>query len=1081
MREFNDFIGRNRRKINIRFAAQAVLKSIVGFALAVHIYYLLWLNIPSQSMALIYANMGIRACLALVLIFFLWDAYRSFWDNLKVARFLDRQIEHHDDLFQNTLELSNKEIQSASTPIVQALAQQSTTRMAAGKYRIPSLYPSWMVFSILFLFLGLGTVWAYSWNDFSLAFRQFYTNKRQEIVYKNFIELSPGNKTIGRNQSLEIKVLEPDSWLKHRLFYRVDKQWRELGMASNSYIFSRLDSSIEYYAENEVSKSPVYKISVLDEPIVKQWWVQYNPPAYTGLNAWTDTLGYGNIEALKHSKVKLSIVSNIPVASAVMVFDDASRVSMQALDSQTYITQISIDRPRTWYLELSDALGRKSKPEEKTIRILDDNPPQIKISFPGEDVTLNQNMLLPLILSADDDFGLRNCSLKFQIQNGETNTLNIQSVIPGKMYATDFLLDLKSADLFPGDVITYWAEIYDNSPEQQKAESTKFKARFPSIEEIYREIEQQQEEKKTELETTLNKSKDLQKEFEDKRRELMKQDTPKWEDKKQLEKMLSDQEKLSQQVQDVADNYQNLIEKMQANETLSPETLQKMQKIQELMQEISNEQMQEAMKKFQDTLKNIKPEDLKKAMENFKFSMEDFAKKIEQTLDLLESIKKEQAVQKALQISEEMEKMQKDLSNRTSDPKSDSKELAKDQKQISDTYDKLKEELDKIKDMLNSPRDQEAAKQLNELMQDMKKSDAQKDMLKSQNSLQQNQKSQSQESQAEAMEKMRRFSLKLAQMKNSMSSGNQQKTIQAIQTAIRELLIFSKKHEDTASRYRNDPYQIVPDLIAHSEGIQIALNKLFSETQVLMIIPPKFFIDLTDTNKSYRDVFGMINEMQLYQLPTGLTTIQKGINLMVYDLMQALQNSSSGGGGGGGMQSLMQMLEQMGQEQMAMNMLTQQLMMQMQGQGGKMDAAMQQQIQKLAQDQERLAENLKRALQNNPEAQKQGNAIKQLTEEMDSISRQLRSNQLSPDLLERQERIISKMLDAQRSINKREFSEKRKGETAGDKTYQANPNTLDLNSLRRSSLLEDGYKSYPREYQQVIMEYLKTLNEILDK
>lgn len=1025
--------------------------------------------------------MGIRAGLALVVIYFVWDSYRRLWDNYLVARFLDRQIDNNDDLFQNTLELAAKEPANANTPVVQALTQQSLERINKNRYRIPPLYPSWMVFSLLFLFLGLGTIWAYSWDSFSRALKQFYTNKRQEIVYKDTIEINPGNKTIGRNQALEIKIVNPDTRLKHRLFYRTDKQWRELGLASHSYIFNHIDSSIEYYAENQVCKTPIYKITVLDEPIAKQWWVQYNPPTYTGLSAWTDTLGYGNIEALKHSQVKLSIVTNIPVQSAVMVFEDASRKEMQALDERTYITQLNIDRPHTWYLELTDILGRKSRPEEKVIRIVDDNPPQIKISFPGEDVTLNQNMLLPLIINADDDFGLRNCSLKYQIQGSEIGTINIQSVIPGKMYATDFLLDLKTANLFPGDVVTYWAEVYDNSPEQQKAESTKFKARFPSIEEIYKEIERQENDKKDKLENALDKSKDLQKEFEDKRRELLKQDTPKWEDKKQLEKMLNDQEKLSEQVNDVAQNYQNLIEKMQANETLSPETLQKMMKIQELMQEINNEQMQEAMKKFEDALKNLKPEDLKKAMENFKFSMEDFAKKIEQTLDLLESIKKEQAVQKALQISEEMEKMQKDLSQRTNDPKADNKELAKDQKQISDTYDKLKEELDKIKDMLDSPKDKDAAKQLEDLMKDMKQSEAQKDMQKSQNALQQNQRSQSQESQSEAMEKMRRFSLKLGQMKQSMSSGNQQKTIQAIQTAIRELLIFSKKHEETAARYRTDPYQIVPDLIAHSEGIQIVLNKLFSETQVLMLIPPKFFIDLTDTNKAYRDVFNMINEMQLYQMPTGLTTIQKGINLMIYDLMQALQNSSSGGGGGGGMQSLMQTLEQMGQEQMAMNMLTQQMLMQMQGQGGKMDAAMQQQIQKLANDQERLAENLKRALQNNPEAQKQGNAIKQLAEEMDSISRQLRSNQLSPDLLERQERIISKMLDAQRSINKREFSEKRKAESADDKTYNPDTNTIDMNSLRRSSLLEDGFKSYPKEYQQVIMQYLKSLNEKMNK
>jgi len=248
-----------------------------------------------------------------------------------------------------------------------------------------------------------------------------------------------------------------------------------------------------------------------------------------------------------------------------------------------------------------------------------------------------------------------------------------------------------------------------------------------------------------------------------------------------------------------------------------------------------------------------------------------------------------------------------------------------------------------------------------------------------------------------------------------------------------------------------------------------------------MMIPPKFFIDLNETNNAYRNIFSYINETQFYQIPNALNGVQKGINLMVYDLMQALQNASSGSGsGGGGMQSLMQMLEQMSQEQMAMNMLTEQLMLQMQAQGGKMDSAMQQQIQRLAEDQERLAENLKRALQNNPEAQKQGNALKQITEEMDAITRQLKNNQLNPDILERQERIISKMLDAQRSINKREFTEKRKAETGQDLPYKGNTK-IDLESLRRSGLLEEGLRAYPKEYQQVIMQYLKELNEAINK
>ena len=1077
MSELTKFIQKYRQKINLRFVLRAIIGSLLSFAVALHIYFLLWLNLPSQSMALLYANIGIRTCLIMVIIYFLWSGYRNFWHNLSVARFLDKQIDYRDDLFQNTLELAEKEKDS---PIMENLSILAEHRIKENQYKIPALYPSWIVFAILFLIVGLGSIWANSFSDFRLAFKQFYTNKDQEVIYKDYIELSPGNKTIGRNQPIEIKILNPDPRLQHHLFYRIDKQWRELGLADNSYIFQRLDNSIEYYAQNEVCKSPIYKIQVLDEPIVKKWFVQYNPPAYSGLTSWTDTLSYGNIEALKYSKVKLSFSTNIPVESAVMVFDDASRLPLQALDKSNYIVQLSIEKPRTWYLELTDALGRQNKPEEKTISILEDNPPEIRITFPGEDVNLNQNMLLPLIIEADDDYGLKNCALNIQIMASEPQVLNVQSVISGKMFTTDFLLDLKEANLFPGDVVTYWATIYDNSPEQHKAESTRFKARFPSIEEIYREIETKEHEKKSELQTALEKSKDLQKEFENKRRELLKKENLQWEDKKQLEQILQKQENLSEQVQNIADNYQELINKMQANETLSPETLQKMQKIQELMQEINNEELQEAMRKFENALQNVKTEDLKKALENFKFSMEDFAKKIDQTLALLESIKKEQALQKALQISEEMEKMQKTLSERTMDGKQNPKDLAADQKQISDTYDKLQQELSKISEMLESPRDNDVIKQLNDLMQDMKNSNLKQDFQNSQNALNQNQRSESQSAQNNALEKMRRFSLKLNKMKESMGGGNQQRMLQAVQTAIRELLIFSKQHEATTACYRNDPYAIIHDLISQSEGIQISLNKLFSETQVLMMIPPKFFIDLNDTNNAYRNVFSSINESQFYQIPNNLTFIQKGINLMVYDLMQALQNASSGSGSGGGMQSLLQMLEQMSQEQMAMNMLTEQLMLQLQAQGGKMDSAMQQQIQRLAADQERLAENLKRALQNNPEAQKQGNVIKQITEEMEAITRQLKNNQLNPELLERQERIISKMLDAQRSINKREFTEKRKAEAGQDIPIIGNTK-IDLEALRRSGLLDEGLRAYPKEYQQVIMQYLKALNEATSK
>lgn len=1072
MHEYNALLNKYLRTMNLGIAIRAFIGSALIFVCGLHLYFVLWLILGAYSPALLYANIGIRIGMGLSILFIVWQAYRDMWNPLMVARFLDELHGSKDDLYQNALELAQK---SPENQISKALLAAARERMESCKYQMPKPIAARTLYVIAIFMFAIFSFWYWFSADFQVAFRQFYSNRVPKIIYKEDLTLSPGNISIGKNQSLLIRIESPDPRLNHRLFYRVGESWRELGISQNSYLFPRLEQSIEYYAENEITQSPVYKVKVLDEPVVRKWLVSYDYPSYTGIPAFTDSMSYGNIEAYKGSTVRLRIESNIVLKSATMVFEDATRISLTHLGGNDYISQIRVNKSGSWYLELEDELGRKSRPEEKFIRVLPDDPPQIRIVFPGEDTTLNQNLMLPLIISADDDFGLANSSLYYQVNAEAVQSVNIQSVIPGKMFNTDYLWDMNSLGLFPGDVVSYWAEIWDNAPQPQKGISNRFRVRLPSISEIYAEIEREENRGKDELSQTLDESEKLQERFEQKRRELLQDPKLDWEDKKDLEDILAKQDELNEQVENIADSYQELIDKMQVNSTLSQDTLQKMMKIQELMQEIATSEMMEAMRKLEDAMQNVNQEALKKALEDFKFSMEDFAKQIEQTLALLESIKNEQAVQKALQISEEIEKMQKSINDRTQESSSDNAKLAEDQAQASQRYENLEQELKKLQEMLK--KDPQASRQLQELMNDMQQSKAKEDMQQSQQSLTQNQRSQAMQAQQSAMEKMRRFTLKLGEMKQSMSSGSQGETMQALETAIREILIFSKKHEQTKARYQNDPYPLVPELIAAYEGMQISLNKLFSKPQVSMVIPPKFYIDLTDTNKAYRDIFGTLGQSFTPSISNQLVAIQKGLNLMAHDLMIAMQNSSSGGGGGGGMQSLMQMLEQMGQEQMAMNMLTQQLMMQMQAQGGGMDKAMQEQMGKLASDQERLAENLKRALQRDPEAQKQGNAIKQIIEEAEAVARSLRQNQFSDELMKRQENILSRLLDAQRSINKRDTSERREARRSTGQASQNRPQAVDYDRLRRAMMLDEGFKNYPREYQQLIMEYLKMLEE----
>ncbi len=615
MNEFLNKLQKYRFKLNLQIVLRCLILAIIIFMLGIHLYYLVWLNVSAQSVVLIYINYILRFLIILLILYVFYRGIKHFYRVRLTARWLDKQTEHQDDLYQNLYELYQ---QNEDESVLKVLAIQATERLKSVSYRLPKLFPAELWFLILFLAIGIGSVWTFSGNSFSYAMKQFAAITPETIAYKSTIDVVPGNITLGRGQQLVIQVVEPDTRLHHRLFYRWDQNWRELGMNNYSYSFPSLEYSLEYYVQNEVAKSPVYKVECLDEPFVRSWTVDYHYPAYTGLGNVRDTLSYGNIEAFKHTEVILSISTNIPVNKAIMHFSDGTSQPMQQVDAQDFTTRLTVLNPKTWYLELNDILGRHSEPEEKAISIIPDNPPEIRILYPGQDVMLDQSLLLPLIISANDDFGLRNLSLYYQVNDRSTQSMMLQSVITTKLFTTDYHFNMNNLNLLPGDNVTYWAEVYDNSPDRQSAQTAKYKARFPSMEEIYQEIEKLQNKQTQDLQSTLKESHNLEKDFEKKRLELMKKDEISWEDSKQLEKMLNTQEKLAEQVENIAQDFQQLIDKLKANEALSAETIQKMQRIQELMQEISTDELREAMSKVNEVLRNVKPEDLRKAMENLK-------------------------------------------------------------------------------------------------------------------------------------------------------------------------------------------------------------------------------------------------------------------------------------------------------------------------------------------------------------------------------------------------------------------------------------------------------------------------------
>jgi Domain of unknown function (DUF4175) len=1072
MHKFEEKIAKLRKSQNLVTTGRFLILGLALFVLIQILFYGLY-QADLGRLPQFYTAFTLKVLLIMALLYMAVSCMRALIDDRTTAGLLDRSNHDKQDTYQNAWELLH--LEQESNELIELVLAQADKRSEFQEIRadLSPLQQIWQIgAAIVFVLLA---IFIFDSSGLADSFGYFRQMKMPAEQHKEFVEIVPGNIAITRGSDLLVEVVNAENGVEHRLEWKRETVWREEVLFENRKRFENLDASFSYCVKTPYAASDTFIVEVYDLPVVQEYNVKYDYPAYTKMKGELVQKASGHLKALAGTEISMSIKANNPIDTALVVFDDGAMLRMNRQGKSDFQIDFVLEKNGFYHINLQDFLGNQNDRVAKTMTAVPDSYPEIVILSPGRDTLLDQNMLLPLAMRATDDYGLQNLKLKYYINNEVEDSLIVQKEITGSAIELEYIFNLNDIWLIPGDRLNYWLEITDNTPWGQTTRSERYVARFPSISEIYAEIEAEEEAKSNFLEKLSEESDLLQKDFEEKRRELMKKEEYDWEDKKDLENLMQKQEELSENVENMAESYQDLVDKMQNNQALSQETMEKMQRIQELMEEISSDEMKQAMEDMQNAMENMDPEMMQKAMENMKFSMEDFAQQIDQTLQLLEDIKKEQTMQKALELAEEMEKMQSDLNERTDEGSESSEKLSEEQQQQQDKLAELQKQMEEAMALLDPQKDSMVMEDMQSLMESGMMDSLNSDINSASQQLQEQEMSQAQQSQQSAMSKMQRLRSQLENMSSMMSMSGSMDTAAALDEAIRSFIFMSREQQQISDSYARDPFKILPDLIAEHEGMNLALQKLYSVPMIVLALGPKFVYDVNYTMAEFRDLFQYINDAKTNKVSEHLGNIQKGINMMIYDLMQSSQNMQQGGGGGG-MQSLMQQLQQMSEQQMMMNMMTQQIYQQMM-QGGKPSQQMLQEMRRLADEEGRLAENLKRTLQNNPEAQKQAGSINQMIEDLEGISRNLKRGKIDQELIDTQERILSRLLDAQKSIHKRDFSKKRKAETSEFLDWDT-PEEIQLkfDKLRQKALLEENYQDYPQEYQELIREYLKRLN-----
>ena len=836
--------------------------------------------------------------------------------------------------------------------------------------------------------------------------------------------------------------------------------------------------------------SPLYRIDVLNRPVIKQFQVTISPPSYSGLPDQNLEPNIGDIRALPGSQARLLISASFPLKEARLYFQNRSSRLMNLISPRKARAQWIIDRQDQYYVAIQDTQNlRNDDPVHYSIKIIPDLNPVARITDPAENTDLNELMRLDLSLEAEDDYGFFKSQIIYWIHRGGdlqsvvTDTFTIPiPVEPGmRRIVNRYSWNMDALGLLPQDVVFYLYEVWDNDrfsgPKRGRSES--YLARFPSMLEIFADVTELQNQQMDSLQDIISEGADLQDKLSQLTEDIKANREIPWEEKRELTDAVQNQMDLEESLEQLNRQIDEMTEKLESNDLISEETLEKYRQLQNLFEEIATPELQEAMQKLKESLEKMDQEALRRAAEKMEIDQETLMKSLDRTIALLQRIKIEQKIDELIRRAEDLGERQQSITQ-SLDQSGSSPEIAEDEYALRNETQSFEKDMETLSNTLNETPDMPVEK-MQTLLDSLGQRNLQDQMKKMGDQIVSDQTRPAIQKGEDIAHDLSSVSEGLQQLKKSMQNSANQKAREALQRNAFQVLQLSQVQENLMQRIRmggvsgSDAAQQQNSMLNSVRQISDSLYQL--STQMMMMSPQMG----QSLGRAYTHMQNAVAEMQQPGGNAGQeqSLAMGALNETAAQLLDMLDNMQGGGMGGMGMDFMTQ-LGNMSEEQMILNRKLSDLMG-----GGSLSLQQQATLSRLAAEQRSIQSRMEQLLQDYGERSDVAGRLGDLIESMETVVQDLINNRASQKTIERQETILSRMLEAQRSIHERDFSQKRRAQTGQD-ILRPSPAALQTDrSQLKEQLLRDILRlneaGYTQDYQELIRQYFEALSELMDE
>ncbi|MFO8054011.1 MAG: DUF4175 family protein [Bacteroidales bacterium] len=979
--------------------------------------------------------------------------------DFEAAKYIGKYMPEVSDKLTNLLQLSSLDQQAVSqSNFLEKAIEQKANQLKPFdfpkiiNFTVNRKYLKYLMFPLLIILIlilsapGFITEPAVRLANYRKEYERpqpFYidlTNKSLEVLEGEDITL----KTEIRGEARPDKLYFESGHERYRFTERQDDTY-ELTLQN-------LKKNKQFIITDGMINSQSYEITVREKPEIIGFEVEMDYPEYTGKQD-ESTENKGDLIVPRGTKIHWFFQTR-NTDQIQLLFDKSDQPEQTLLEDTFEATKTALS-DFNYHLISSNEYAASRDTLGFSVTVIPDQYPEIELTLIDDSSSSDRCFFSGLV---GDDYGFTRMVFawkKKEARDFHTQSLDIERDIKKQM----FYHSLKTDTLLgPGEALEYYFKVWDNDGIMgPKASRTKtMTLSKPTEEEIATQIEEESRNFQKTADKTASDIEKMNEDFKNMRKKLLEKNKLDWEDKEAIRQMLEQTEELQQRIDELKKNLETKSNEEEKLRKKKEEILEKEKKLKELMEELMDKELLEKIEELRKLLEEEDdPDKLRDHLEDMNQDNQDMEKELDRNLELFKRLEVEKALNDAMEMLEELQETQEEARGANEDEKLDQ------QKEISEDFEKIKEKLKKARDKdkeLEHPMDVEDTEE--------QEQEVEEQLEKALENFEQGKSKEGSENQEGAQEKMEQLSERLSQMMQEMKQESTAEDMHAIRQLLNNILKLSHDQEELMEAFNNtspdDPQYV--DLIQRqrdlNDGLEKVKDSLFALSKRQFMVESFINKELNKIDQNMKQgmeaMLALNTIMQTRRRDRGEAVkrqqyVMTGLNNIALMLAESLEqmkqkmrnqgnmqseqscdNSKPGQSGKPGLQQMQQqlndMLDQMKQD-MESGKEGKEGKSGKEGESGKEGKSMSERFARSAAKQREIRKQLEDMRK---EMQKKGNpaskSIGETLKEMEDTEEDLVNKILNAETLNRQEEILTRLLEHEEAIRKQEFEEEREGE-----------------------------------------------------